>query len=215
VDVGGPKKGFHCVALCNGSVRDKFQSHNAKKVAEWCRRIEAQAIAVDAPCRWSTSGRARPAERELMAEGIWCFSTPSREVAEKHPTGHFQWMLAGAELFRCLEATHHLFSGMPCPARLPVCFETFRHAVVCALAGKVVTARPKATKRRTALCNQGYDDTVLPNIDFVDAGLCALAALHLVATKIKKYGNAESGIIVVPRAAARATRPTTRDRPSP
>jgi predicted nuclease with RNAse H fold len=58
----------------------------------------------------------------------------------------------------------------------PVVLETFPHAVVCALAKKVVPAKNKLAVRRKALCDRGYDISRLPNLDFVDAALCALTA---------------------------------------
>jgi len=82
IDVGGPKKGFHAVALNEGRYREKFATPDAASMAEWCRCIGARAVGVDAPCCWSLTGRMRPAERALAAEGIHCFATPSRAVAE-------------------------------------------------------------------------------------------------------------------------------------
>jgi predicted nuclease with RNAse H fold len=70
VDVGGARKGFHAVALRDGVYLDKFAARDAVAVADWCRTVGARVIGVDAPCRWSLTGRARPAERALMAEGI-------------------------------------------------------------------------------------------------------------------------------------------------
>jgi hypothetical protein len=40
------------------------------KIAEWCREIKARFIGVDAPCHWSSDGRARAAECALMRERI-------------------------------------------------------------------------------------------------------------------------------------------------
>jgi predicted nuclease with RNAse H fold len=82
IDVGGRAKGFHAVALRAGAYLDRIASC---EVAGWCRQINARIIGIDAPCRWSATGRARTAERELMTERIWCFSTPSREAAEVIP----------------------------------------------------------------------------------------------------------------------------------
>src|SRR5688500_18662444 len=155
VDVGGKKKGFHAVAVRNGTWVGRIRSCEAAQIVAWCRDIDACVVAVDAPCRWSLTGRARAAERALMAQRIWCFATPTLGVAQAHPKKYYQWMLAGAELFKLLETTHPLFDGKQRGGR--TCFETFPHAVACAVAGKVVAAKPKGTSRRQALCQEGYD----------------------------------------------------------
>ncbi len=36
VDVGGPKKGFHAVALQDGHSREPLSTHIAEEVAAWC-----------------------------------------------------------------------------------------------------------------------------------------------------------------------------------
>jgi predicted nuclease with RNAse H fold len=198
VDVGGRAKGFHAVALRDGAYLAKFASRTAVHVAEWCRQIGARVIGVDAPCRWSSNDRARTAERQLMAEKTWCFSTPSREIAEAHPKDYFGWMRNGAELFAILESTHRLFTGDPEQMTLPLCFETFPNAIACALAGYPLSSRNKRTDRRKLLKNAGIDISNLSNIDTVDAALCALTAHHLAQDKFKKYGDVKTGLIVVP-----------------
>lgn len=199
IDVGGSRKGFHAVALRDGSYREQFSSRSASDIADWCRESDAYAVGVDAPCRWSVTGRARPAERELMAEGIWCFSTPTQQSAVGHPRNHFGWMLNGAQLFRLLEERYPLFDGTIGSPDTRVCFETFPQAVACALSGALVSAKRKATIRRELLRKAGIDIAHLANIDLVDAALCALTAHNLMAGSIKTYGDAESGLIVVPK----------------
>jgi hypothetical protein len=149
IDVGGPKKGFHAVALRDGCYHAQFSSRNASDIADWCRETRAYAVGVDAPCRWSRTGRARPAERELMAGGIWCFSTPTQQSAAAHPKNHFGWMLNGAELFRLLEEDYPLFDGSIVPSGTRVCFETFPQAVACALSGALVSAKWRETTSRS------------------------------------------------------------------
>jgi hypothetical protein len=61
-----------------------------------------------------------------------------------------------------------LWQGTAGPSRNDT-LETFPHAIVCALAGKVVATKPRTLNRRKALRDLGYDDSPLPNIDFVDA----------------------------------------------
>ena len=199
------KKGFHAVALRGGVYLDKFSGRDARAVADWCRSHGARVIGVDAPCRWSLTGRARPAECDLMAAGIWCFSTPTMQTAAAHPKNHFGWMLAGAELFHQLAATHALFTGTSPRQADRVCFETFPQAIACALSGGIVSAKAKRTVRRDLLHRAGIETLALTNIDMLDAALCALNAHYLANGDFRSYGEAESGFIVAPRMALPAT----------
>lgn len=104
-------KGFHAVAMCDGTIVGQASSCDANAIATWCRHINAEVVAVDDPICWSTTGRARPAERALMQQGIWCFSTPTEKAARVHPTNHLGWMLQGAKLYRALDKTFVRFDG--------------------------------------------------------------------------------------------------------
>lgn len=197
IDVGGQRKGFHGVALREGQYWKQFASSNPSAMADWCRNeVRAIAIGIDAPCRWSSTGRARPAERELAKELVNCFATPSREAAESNP--FYAWMRNGAALFAAVEPDYPLFIGQTLPTRGPVCFETFPQAVACALAGERVSAKQKSSVRRKLLVKAGIKIDNLKNIDTVDAALCALAAHYLQMGKYRAYGELESGFIVVP-----------------
>lgn len=197
VDVGGKRKGYHAVALHGYHCIDKIATLSASSIVEWCKQKQAIAIGVDAPCQWSQSGRARTAERALMNEGIWCFATPTLEMAMSHPKDHYGWMIAGAELFSLLKTHYRLFDGHPVDST-PVCFETFPQAVACALAGDIVSAKRKSSVRRKLLSNIGIDASTLPNIDFVDAALCAVSAQSMLAGNFNYYGDTLEGFIVVP-----------------
>ncbi|MBD2551184.1 DUF429 domain-containing protein [Microcystis elabens FACHB-917] len=95
IDVGGPRKGFHSVALRDGTYATQLATGDAEALAHWCRSVvQARVIAIDAPCRWSLDGRARPCERELRQQGIICFASPTRQVAASHPSGYYDWMCA-------------------------------------------------------------------------------------------------------------------------
>jgi len=193
IDVGGPAKGFHAVALQDGAYLAKFSASDAASIAQWCHEVDARVIGIDAPCRWSMTGRARPAERELAAQGIRCFATPKREMAEN---GQFyRWMVNGAALYRLIERHYPLFDGRNADR---ACFETFPQAVACALAGKLVSARQKRVVRRELLREAGIDTAAFTNIDTIDAALCAIAANCFLAGRIKTYGDAAEGFIVVP-----------------
>lgn len=194
IDVGGPAKGFHAVALTKGLSAERFHSRAAAEIREWCRDKNAHVVAVDAPCRWSTTGRARPAERELAAQRIFAFATPSREAAEAKQ--FYRWMLNGAALYRLLEKEYVLFDGQQTDKR--ICVETFPQAATCALAGRIVPASQKCKNRREVLRQLGIDATVLPNIDYVDAAICAVVAEAVRQGRFLKYGDVTSGFIFVP-----------------
>jgi len=210
IDVGGARKGFHAVALSDGRYADHFSTKAVDALTHWCREtLGAQVIAVDAPCRWSLDGRCRPAEREMMKQGIFCFSTPTREVALAHPKNHFGWMLRGAELFQALEADYPLCREIPL-ADGKVCFESFPHAIAWHLRGgnALASRQEKRTQRRALLDAAGIDLTRLTNIDLVDAALCALTAHHLaMGSPCLSFGEPETGLIIVPDLASPSLSP--------
>lgn len=198
VDVGAPRKGFHAVVLRDGVYFQHAHMSDAAALACWINDTGARIVAVDAPCRWSATGRARPAERELMSQGIWCFSTPTQQSAISHPKNHYAWMLAGAALFEALQPTHPLYAGEELFPDRGICFETFPHAIACALSGKVLSAKNKRKDRSALLASAGV---VLPeraSIDLIDAALCALVGSYAAVNKIKCYGESDTGFIVVP-----------------
>ncbi len=199
IDVGGSRKGFHAVALTGGAYADRLATAEVQELAHWCRSvIGAQLIAIDAPCRWSSDGRARPCERELNAAGIRCFASPTRQAALSHPSNYYGWMLQGEALYRELEASHPLLSGLP--ASGPACFETFPHAITWQLRGGNASAAHKRSQRTELLRQAGINPAPLTSIDFIDAALCALAAHQLASGRpCRADGEAGSGLIVVPQ----------------
>jgi predicted nuclease with RNAse H fold len=200
IDVGGPKKGFHCVCLRDGQYTSKFSSCDAIEVADWCREVaNADVIAIDAPCRWSNTERGRPAELALMAKRIFCFSSPTREKALAHPLNHYGWMLQGEAIFQALEKSHPLSLEFPITSPPPFCFETFPHAIAWHLQGGQANAKRKRTERKQLLQDAGIETTMLTNIDLIDAALCALVADHISTGKpCEAYGVPDTGFIVVP-----------------
>lgn len=194
VDVGGLAKGFHAVALRNQRVTDKVHVEAAREIRDWCSSIGATTVGIDAPCRPSLEGYGRAAERALAGERIFSFLTPTHDVAVTK--AFYAWMLHGWELYGLLEPNYPLFTGGPIIGR--TCFETFPHAVACALAGEVVSAKKKRVVRRALLRGAGVDDSALSNIDEVDATLCALAANSLKRNAFRSYGDPLDGLIVVP-----------------
>ena len=198
IDVGGPRKGFHGVALRDGVV-GKATSTNPAEIVEWCLEQRARIVAVDAPCGWSQSGGSRQAERDLRVgeARIQCFMTPERSHALAHTKGFFDWVFNGEKLYQLLVTHYPLDDGRR--GRRSCCLETFPHGIVCALAGKIVAAKPKVANRRRVLIAHGYDVSQLPNIDYIDAALCAVAAEEFRHGRTKYFGNRAEGFIVLPR----------------
>lgn len=199
IDVGGARKGFHAVALRDGVYAGQLATGDVQELAHWCRSVVgASVIAIDAPCRWSTAGRVRPCERELMRRGIFCFATTSREKAEQHPSGYFDWMRRGADLYEALKVSHPLLTNLPCPGQR-CCFETFPHAITWHLRNGEAKARQKRPQRTALLTQAGISTAPLTRIDLIDAALCALTA-HRVASGAAclAFGEPDTGLIVVP-----------------
>jgi len=194
IDVGGERKGYHAVLLCNGKIQQVKQAHDPQVIVNWCIKHNATVVAVDAPCQWSMTGRSRIAERDLNNKGIHCFYTPTRKLAFKR--SFYDWMFNGERLYKALTAHYHLYQGKP--SRTRICLETFPHAIVCALEDDIIPAKNKNTTRRNVLAEQGIESILLTNIDFVDAALCAVAAAEFRASHFEAYGDTHEGYIVVP-----------------
>jgi predicted nuclease with RNAse H fold len=201
IDVGAQKKGFHAVALIDGSFERPTRFTDPIEIVRWCRELEATTIAVDAPCGWSASGpsfSSRAAERNLKLGGkkIHCFATPDKDSAQAHKTGFYGWVMNGERLYDGLKGHFALYDGTR--QNRPACLETFPHAVVCALRGDVVPAKPKRKNRLDAL--SGYKNCrLLTSVDFIDAALCAAAAESFQLDSCYEFGNSSEGIIVVPK----------------
>ena len=205
VDVGGRRKGFHAVTLNSaGAISGRRASCDPEEIVAWCAELGARLVAVDAPCAWSSDGRSRPAEAALKKVPVQCFSTPTREAALAHATDHFGWMLNGERLFQALAPSFPL--TFAAAVADPGSIETFPQAVACALAGAHVSAKRKRTVRRDLLRRQGLDLSLLTNIDFVDAALCALAARFVLLGNARSYGEPQTGLIWVPNSGEFPTR---------
>ena len=198
IDVGGERKGFHAVALRDGLFVAMHKSTNPSTIVDWCLDNTASIVAVDAPCTWSQAGLSRKAERELNMnkQVIQCFKTPMRERVYRQGTGFYDWVFNGERLYQRLKLHYVLFDGKRRDGL--VVLETFPHAVVCALAKKVVPAKNKLAVRRKALLDRGYNISRLLNIDFVDAALCALTAEAFLNDRWQCFGDKQEGFIVVP-----------------
>ena len=196
IDVGGARKGYHAVALGQRGFVAKIRSPSPVTIAAWCRDLGAGWIGVDAPCRWRSGDDMRSAERQLIACGIRLYPTPTRARALEVP--FFQWMLHGEALFRELEVSHVLFDDTMAAAGRRIVFETFPHAISCALAGRMVAAKDKRLLCRMLLESVGICTSDLTSQDELDAALCAWAARSLAEGRFKAYGDRATGHIIVP-----------------
>jgi predicted nuclease with RNAse H fold len=194
IDVGGIVKGYHAVAINGQVILGAKASTDPADILAFCLSHQANVVAVDAPCGWSCNGSSREAERGLLRKRVSCFSTPSAEKAQK--SSFYGWVFNGAALYEKLHNHYALFDGNKTADMC--CIETFPHAVVCALAGSVVTAKPKAVTRRQALESQNYKTDLLNNVDFLDAALCAISANYFSKNNFQSFGNNEEGYIVIP-----------------
>ncbi|MCX6140161.1 MAG: DUF429 domain-containing protein [Candidatus Kapabacteria bacterium] len=200
IDVGGVKKGFHAVALQNGVTRiwDNAQG-TADSLAQWCKSLEADVIAIDSPCAWARDSGSRRCERMLAVNGerLSCFATPERQRAEGRK--FYDWVRNGENLYLALlRHGYQLYSGEEDACSKKVMFETFPNAVVCALEGRVIPARQKSATRRTLLSRLGIDHRALATIDHVDAALCAVAARSFFFDDFQAFGDETEGFIVIP-----------------
>lgn len=132
-----------------------------------------------------------------MAKSVWCFSTPTRAGAEAHPSQYYAWMLAGAAMYERLRPTHPVYDGTS--PRTNIAIETFPHAITCALANGIVSAKEKRSMRKAFLEKAGLEIKTLTNIDWIDAGLCALTAAKFAAGDVNRFGDPFEGYIVVPK----------------
>ncbi len=200
VDIGGARKGCHLVILRGSDVVCVAKGNSPEDLYQRCLRHEVAAVGIDSPCRWSRDDAGRLAEKELARERIFCFSTPTRERALASTNGFYGWMFSGEKVFQAFAPTYPLLAEKRY-AGGRVSFETFPHAITCALLGReVASAKLKRVQRRKLLEEAGINTCSLTSIDAVDAALCALTAQFLLQGKTQAYGDVHGGHIFVPDA---------------
>ena len=113
-------------------------------------------------------------------------------------------LLRGERVYEALAQTHPLLEGERY-AGGKACFETFPHAVTCAMLGtEVAKAKKKRVQRRALLESAGVATASLKSIDAIDAAVCALTAEYVSRGQAKAYGDDEGGRIFVPQCLRRA-----------
>lgn len=196
VDVGAEKKGCNVVVLRGKEVIASEKGVEPELVPAICAQHAVLVAGVDAPCMWREGEAARQAERDMARAGVSSFSTPTE--ARGRESAFFGWMFFGMRVYRALQATHPRLLDVR-HGTGPACFETFPHAITCALLGTdVARASQKSTQRKALLELLGIDTAVLTSVDARDAALCAVTAQYLLRGKTRTYGDALGGYIHVP-----------------
>lgn len=197
IDVGGAKKGAHLVILREAQVVEATPFKGTPdQMLRLCVDWNVDAVGIDAPCRWATKAGRRAAESALARQQIALFSTPTRELAGSNR--FYEWMLSGELIYATFCDTYPLLTAASTRSSR-VCFETFPHAITCAMLGiDVASARMKRIQRRGILENAGIDTSALKSIDDIDAALCAVTARLWSEGKTVAFGDEPGGYIVVP-----------------
>ena len=199
IDVGGARKGFHAVLLEGRRVVDQLNTSDAEALAQWCLR--AERIAIDAPCGWALAGqRSRLCERQLLAAGIHCFATPTREAALASRSNFYGWMLRGEALYAALQGHGVLLAREAQALQGRCCFESFPHGITIALSPQVEVKAALKLEQRSALLERfGVSRSGLSRIDWIDAAVCALfAGLLAERAPVDIYGEPQAGLLVLP-----------------
>jgi predicted nuclease with RNAse H fold len=194
IDIGGAKKGCHLVILDGRQAIAYENKLGPMAMLQICLDQNVLAVGIDAPCKWRDEGRMRLAEHQMNREKIHCFQTPTEAAATQ--SAFYAWMLEGEKLYRTFRTRYQLLET-PAYSQGLVCFETFPHAITCAIRGDA-TAAKKRTQRREVLEQRNLDTSQLTNIDLVDAALCALAAQYLLRGETRAFGDRSGGFIHVP-----------------
>jgi predicted nuclease with RNAse H fold len=192
VDIAEARKGLDLVALDDQRVViERIARASVTDVAEAVMRLEPDVVCIDSPPAWAQRGKSRAAERDLRKLGITAFSTPT------DPGDHafYRWMRAGFTVFASVADRYPNFRNGPIRN---TALEVFPEASATLLTGTLCPSGQKIPFRRAVLRAYGIDDTLLPSIDAVDAGLAALTGLRALAGQFTAIGDPVEGVIVVP-----------------
>jgi predicted nuclease with RNAse H fold len=194
IDVG-VRKGLDLVLLDQDrSILETVRRVRVDELAVAVGDLGPDAVAIDAPPSWASTGRSRRTERELRWFGIQCFNTPSDQRMADHP--FYEWMTVG---FAVYEAIAESFPRWRTGVVKGTAFEVFPHASAVVLAGTLPPAgvRPHVW-RREVLAGHEVDVRGLRSADQVDAALAALTGLYALERRFSAPGDPKEGQIVVP-----------------
>ena len=186
IDVGGKRKGFHAVLLSSQKIQAIFKHTDPVQIVVWSLSHQPVAIAVDAPCGWSTSGGSRESERSLAHRGkrIPCFCTPTRARAAL--SRFYDWVFNGEQLYQAFQRQ----SINP--------IETYPHGVSEIILQRSPFPAKKQARRQVALAKMGLLNPCLKSVDFRDAALAALTADAFREHQTHAFGNDSEGKIHLP-----------------
>jgi predicted nuclease with RNAse H fold len=186
IDVGGQRKGFHAVLLSSRGIHSAFQHSDPAQLVAWSLSHQPAAIAIDAPCGWSTSGGSRESERTLAHEGIRipCFCTPTRARAAQ--SRFYDWVFNGEKLYQAFQRQ----SSTP--------IETYPHGVSEIILKRNPHPVNKKERRQAALAKMSLLDSCLTSVDFIDAALAALTADAYIQHQTHAFGNDQEGKMHLP-----------------
>lgn len=198
IDVGGQRKGYHVVALDGARrlVGDICNPKSSEDIANIIARVKPRLVAIDAPAGWAETGKSRSTERELARAGIQSFYTPTREQAAR-AGAFYAWVFSGEKVHEAARRTHSAYAGTGSIWGHSI--EVFPNATVRLLSGQ----RPpvgvsKSAWRRQVLSGQGVAENELPNLDYVDAALCALTGLYALDGDYQAFGKPSEGLLIAP-----------------
>jgi predicted nuclease with RNAse H fold len=198
IDIGGGSKGNNLVILRGTEIVCNVRKETPEQMLEKCIQFDVAAVGIDAPSRWRTGETGRQAERALAQQRISLFATPTRELALASKSGFYGWMFSGERIYEVFVPHFPLYMNAGKTVGR-VCFETFPHAITCALLkNEAASAKQKRTQRRQVLEEAGIQTISLRSIDEVDAALCALTANLLLEGRVVAHGDEPGGFIVVP-----------------
>lgn len=198
IDIGGDRKGCHLAILKGTRILRVLKGSEPEHMLQACIDAGVVAVGIDAPCQWASEQQGRHAEKVLAQQRIFSFATPTRERAKSNASGFYGWMFNGERVYETFFKRFALFKGGECRGE-KICFETFPHAITCAMLGReIASARQKRLQRRRILETAGVETAALKSIDEIDAALCALTARFLLEGKTHAYGDESGGYIVVP-----------------
>jgi hypothetical protein len=157
--------------------------------------LAPDAIGIDSPPGWATTGGSRKTERTLAEFNIHSFNTPAASNGKGH--AFYAWMEVGFRVFRAAAKAGFPRYGGGDPKGTAM--EVFPHGSATVLTGCL---RPKGVRKKTwregVLRAQGVRTDELGTADLVDAGLCALTCLLALEGKHFSPGDPREGVIVLP-----------------
>ncbi len=164
------------------------------------REARPVVVAIDGPPAWSTTGKSRAIERQLLRLGISIYPTPSEPAGRRF----YDWMKESIRIYKAAaSAGYPTYRGVDREGLRAI--EVFPHASAVALLGHLpAPLERKVDFRRKALTSAGVVGDALRTPDQVDAALAAVTGLRFLERSTCDVGAAGEAVLVVPATALRA-----------